>query len=79
VNPRDISVEVPASSANLGPGFDAFAVALDVTLRVRTAPRSAQRVIAEGEGAEELPDDERNLVWRAFARTATAPVWRCPT
>jgi homoserine kinase len=24
-------VEVPASSANLGPGFDAFAVALDVT------------------------------------------------
>jgi homoserine kinase len=66
VNPRDISVEVPASSANLGPGFDAFAVALDVTLHVRTTPRSAQRVIAEGEGAEELPDDDRNLVWRAF-------------
>jgi homoserine kinase len=67
VNPSDIvGVEVPASSANLGPGFDAFAVALDVKLTVRTAPRADRRVTAEGEGADELPGDEQNLIWRAF-------------
>jgi homoserine kinase len=67
VNPSEtVGVEVPASSANLGPGFDAFAVALDVKLTVWTVPRGTQRVVAEGEGADELPDDERNLIWRAF-------------
>lgn len=59
-----LSVEVPASSANLGPGFDALAVALDVTLTVTAVPREQRRVVAEGLGADELPDDDTNLVWR---------------
>lgn len=61
-----VGVRVPASSANLGPGFDAFAVALDAHLRVWTTPRGEQRVVADGEGAGELPSDDRNLVWRAL-------------
>jgi homoserine kinase len=66
--PDDIvGIEVPASSANLGPGFDAFAVALDVTLTVWTTDREDRRVIAEGDGAEELPADDGNLIWRAFS------------
>lgn len=60
------AVRVPASSANLGPGFDAFAVALDVHLTAETVARQERRVLAEGEGAKELPDDDGNLVWRAF-------------
>jgi homoserine kinase len=65
--PEDmVGVEVPASSANLGPGFDAFAVALDVKLVAWTCERDERRVLAEGEGAEELPSDEGNLIWRAF-------------
>jgi homoserine kinase len=60
-------VEVPASSANLGPGFDAFAVALDVTLVVETTALGERRVVAQGDGAAELPADEGNLIWRAFA------------
>jgi len=62
-----IGVEVPASSANLGPGFDALAVALDLHLTVWTAGRAGQRVVSEGEGAGELPTGEANLVWRAFS------------
>jgi homoserine kinase len=59
-----VSVEVPASSANLGPGFDALAAALDVTLTVTAVPREAQRVVASGDGAGELPTDDTNLIWR---------------
>jgi homoserine kinase len=62
-----VGIQVPASSANLGPGFDAFAVALDVQLTVWTVPREERRIIAEGQGAEELPSDDGNLIWRAFA------------
>lgn len=62
-----LAVEVPASSANLGPGFDALAVALDLRLVVRTTQRSAARVTTEGEGAEELPPGDDNLVWQGLA------------
>lgn len=62
-----VGIEVPASSANLGPGFDAFAVALDLRLVAVTCEREQRRVVAEGEGAGELSADESNLVWRALA------------
>ena len=62
--PVGIGVEVPASSANLGPGFDALAIALDVPLVVEAVPRDDVRVRAEGVGAEELPTGDDNLVWR---------------
>ena len=71
------AVAVPASSANLGPGFDALAVALDLELVAGAVERGPQRVLPEGEGAAEVPTDERNLVWRAFVawcRLVDAPV-----
>lgn len=61
-----VGVRVPATSANLGPGFDALAVALDAGMRVETAARGERRVLAQGSGAEELPEGDDNLVWRAF-------------
>lgn len=61
-----VGVEVPASCANLGPGFDSLAAAVDLRLVAWTGPRGPQRVASEGEGAGELPTDDRNLVWRAF-------------
>jgi homoserine kinase len=63
---RSLGVEVPASSANLGPGFDALAVAVDLHLSVRTAEPGEVRVEMEGEGAGELPDGDDNLIWRAL-------------
>jgi homoserine kinase len=61
-----VRVAVPATSANLGPGFDALAVAVDVHLAVQTVDRLDARVTIEGEGAGELANDDSNLVWRAF-------------
>lgn len=60
-------VEVPASCANLGPGFDALAVAVDLPLRAWTEqPRDGARVRLRGEGASELPTGDDNLVWQAL-------------
>jgi len=61
-----VAVEVPASCANLGPGFDAFAVAVDLRLEASTTDPAEQPVTTEGEGAEEVPTGEDNLVWRAL-------------
>lgn len=59
-------VRVPATSANLGPGFDAFGIALglhdEVEVRLVTG---ATTVLVEGEGAGEVPDGEDHLVVRA--------------
>lgn len=67
MNPDDVvGVEVPASAANLGPGFDSLAVALDVRLTAWTTDRVAERVLVDREGAGELPTGEDNLIWRTF-------------
>lgn len=74
------TVRVPATSANLGPGFDAFAAALNLHLTVSVAAGAraqGPRVSAEGEGADELPDDGDNLIWRgveAYCRWARVGV-----
>jgi len=62
------TVQVPATSANLGPGFDAFGLALDLHLAARTVdrPDGTARVTSRGLGADLLPTDDTNLVWRAF-------------
>jgi homoserine kinase len=46
-----VRARVPASSANLGPGFDALALALDAYVQVEIEPAQALRVSSEGEGA----------------------------
>ncbi|KRV49477.1 homoserine kinase [Wenjunlia vitaminophila] len=65
-----VRVRTPATSANLGPGFDACGLALglydDVVVRVAD---SGLHVDIAGEGAKTLPRDERHLVVRAL-RTA---------
>ncbi|HEX5495435.1 MAG TPA: homoserine kinase [Mycobacteriales bacterium] len=65
-----VHVRVPATSANLGPGFDSLGLALslrdDVVARVAG---TGLRVDVEGEGADRLPRTERHLVVRA-ARAA---------
>lgn len=60
-------VRVPASCANLGPGFDVLAVAVDLPLVVTVGPFDGwRRVAAAGEGGAEVPADTTNLVWRGL-------------
>jgi homoserine kinase len=62
------AVRVPATTANLGPGFDALGLALDRHLVVCSRDRALAdvRVEAHGEGEGEVADDDDNLVWRAL-------------
>jgi homoserine kinase len=65
--PGAVKVRVPATVANLGPGFDALGVAVQMHLEIDIEPRRDSIDIAlEGEGAESLPTDETNLVIRSM-------------
>jgi homoserine kinase len=59
-----VRVTVPASSTNLGPGFDVLGVALALHNVAELAEADGVRVEVEGEGAGSLPRDERNIVVR---------------
>jgi homoserine kinase len=65
-----VRVRVPATSANLGPGFDTFGLALglydDVVVRVA---ESGLHVDIAGEGAQTLARDEKHLVVRTLRTT----------
>lgn len=66
---------MPASTANLGPGFDALALALALYNEVVAGEDNGVRVAVEGEGAGCLAADERNVVARGV-RTAYEAVGR---
>lgn len=61
---QEVSVEVPATSANLGPGYDSLglAVALYDSICVRTTETGTTTVTVTGEGEVSLPRDETHLV-----------------
>jgi homoserine kinase len=62
-----VRVRVPATSANLGPGFDALGLALGLYDDVAAeATPGGVRVTVAGEGAGELPEGERHLVATAM-------------
>lgn len=67
MTPPAVRVRVPASTANLGPGFDALGLALALydEVEVVLAP-SGLRVEVQGEGAGQVPTDEGHLVARAL-------------
>ncbi|WP_349904211.1 homoserine kinase [Parafrigoribacterium humi] len=71
---RAVTVKVPATTANLGPGFDTLGLALSLydilTVSVRPEPGATVQVTGVGEG--EVPTDESNLVVRAIAHTFAA-------
>jgi homoserine kinase len=71
---RGVLVKVPATTANLGPGFDTLGLALslydELTVTVREGTGATVHVIGVGEG--EVPLDDTNLVVRAISHTFTA-------
>jgi homoserine kinase len=78
---RSVSVRVPASSANLGPGFDSVGLALGLwdDYVVMTSDSAGLVIEVTGEGADDVPRDERHLVhvtmqhtWRALGVEAPA-------
>jgi homoserine kinase len=79
--PLSASARVPASTANLGPGFDCLGLALDLYNTVTLSVAAVIEVTVTGEGAGRLPQTRANLVLRAAARLAEeagaqVPGWR---
>jgi homoserine kinase len=65
-------VRVPASSANLGPGFDAMAAAVGLWLELEVVETGTFEVVSE----LDVPTDRSNLLVRAFERLAPADAFR---
>lgn len=64
-----VTVEVPATSANLGPGFDCFGLALSWRERVELAVTGGGYVVdVTGEGADVVPKDDSHLILRSAVR-----------
>jgi homoserine kinase len=58
------TVRVPASSANLGPGFDTLGLAFSLYLECRFRPSERPAIRVSGRDAERIPANEENLIWR---------------
>jgi len=77
---RQVTVSVPATSANLGPGFDCLGLALDLRQDVTFIPQSQPglNISAAGEDAKKIPLDASNLVYQAaeiiFRRLGNRPI-----
>ncbi|HEY2981096.1 MAG TPA: homoserine kinase [Anaerolineales bacterium] len=66
----NIHVNVPATTANLGPGFDALGLALDLWNESTFAPADEFSVQVTGEGVDKIPVHRDNLILRAAQRLA---------
>jgi homoserine kinase len=64
------TVRVPASSANLGPGFDALGMALGIYLQTRFRPAAELSMRASGRDADCIPTDASNLIWQTALAVA---------
>lgn len=75
LNTQALDIQVPATTANIGPGFDCLGAALSLYNRFQFTPlvssassEPSQLIIqVTGYGAEQLPTNAQNLVYRAFA------------
>ena len=68
---RSVTVKVPATTANLGPGFDTLGLALSLYDELHVSVRDEPGVYVDvhGVGAGEVPTDASNLVVTAIAHT----------
>jgi len=65
-----ITIKVPATSANLGPGFDALGLALDLWNETDITTADDFSVTVQGEGADRLTSGKNNLIVRAAHKLA---------
>lgn len=74
---QSVTVRVPATSANVGPGYDCVGMAVDLWSEITVSRAEKFEITAEGEGAKEMPKDETNLMvvgLKAAFEAANKPV-----
>jgi homoserine kinase len=69
---RDFVLRLPATSANLGPGFDAAGLAMSLYMTVRANLNSEFVIAASGRYAANISDPSRSLIVRTYREVLTA-------
>jgi homoserine kinase len=68
-NPPTVTVKVPATTANIGPGFDCLGAALNLSNQVKfTITESPLKIKVIGKEAAGVSTDESNLLYQSFAK-----------
>lgn len=75
----EVRVSVPATSANLGPGYDSLGLALGIRNQASAVLAEKASVEVRGEGAGEVPTDATNLVYASMLRGFAAMGVEPPT
>lgn len=63
-----IEVRVPASTANIGSGFDCFGIALSLYNKIRVSETENGLIIKNYNSNEYIPTDDKNLIYRSVIR-----------
>lgn len=74
-----IHVRVPATSANLGPGFDCLGLALSLYNHVKIEDNPSFQITLEGDYTTGIPTDESNLVWQCMCTLWNEIDFKIPT
>jgi len=61
-----IRIKIPATSANLGPGFDCLGLALQLYNTITIEPDQPFKITLTGSYRDGLPEDKSNLVWQTM-------------
>jgi homoserine kinase len=77
--PKALDLRVPASTSNVGPGFDAFGIALNLSLRVGWEPAEKLELVRKGGLAESVLSLGRDPVLRGLRRAAILAGGTTPT
>ncbi len=70
LNDEKFVIKVPASSANLGPGFDSIGVAVDLYLQLEVEKSESWECTSTSNELKGLPADEQNFICQIAIRTA---------
>src|ERR1700748_619056 len=69
--PEPIHLKLPATSANLGPGFDALGLAMDFALHIQAREAEAFSIVATGRNAAQCGDVQDSLVLETYRSLLT--------
>ena len=77
MNSKTVKVRVPGTSANCGPGFDCMGVACTIYNELELTLLEEEQLSIEvtGAGANNIPTDERNIVWRSIKNLLRIANW----
>ena len=72
-----VTVRVPATTANLGPGFDTIGMALDMWSEFTVEIADEFSLTNEGDGKDDIPTDETNLICAGVNAHMSSPISQC--